>query len=146
MALIKRGKHRFGEGQADIREELLRYSKTNAYTIHHFADARCDCGGTLFQLRVDEDEGVAVRRCVLCGQEHPIGDSSEYLSGAELEECECPCGGDAFEITAGVSLYDDSEDVRWLYLGCRCPRCGLTAVYADWKNEFIGYQQLLAQV
>ena len=47
------------------------------------------------------------------------------------------------EVTAGVLLYDDSEDVRWRYLGCRCPSCGLTACYGDWKNEFEGYRELL---
>ncbi len=42
-----------------------------------------------------------------------------------------------------MSLYEGSEDVRWLYVGCRCPACGLTAVYGDWKNEFNGYRDLL---
>ena len=46
--------------------------------------------------------------------EHPIGDSSEYLKDAELEECACPCGSEEFEITVGVSLYEDSNDVRWM--------------------------------
>ena len=59
---------------------------------------------------------------------------------------ECFCRDNVFEITVGVSLYDDSEDVRWLYVGCRCPKCGLTGVYGDWKNEFNGYRELLARV
>jgi hypothetical protein len=63
-----------------------------------------------------------------------------------LEECACPCGGDAFEIMVGVHLYGDSDDVKWLYLGCRYPACSLTASYGDWKNEFIDYRQLLARV
>jgi hypothetical protein len=50
------------------------------------------------------------------------------------------------EITVGVSLYANSEDVRWLYLGCRCPQCGLTAVYGDWKCEFVAYDLLLKKV
>jgi hypothetical protein len=57
-----------------------------------------------------------------------------------------PCGGEEFEITVGVSLYEGSEDVRSLYIGCRCPGCGLSAVYGDWKNEFNGYRDLLARV
>ncbi|HEY8502960.1 MAG TPA: hypothetical protein VIL46_00160 [Gemmataceae bacterium] len=146
MALKKRGKYRYGDCQADIRGEIHRYSKGNGYPAHHFADAVCTCGGTRFRLALDDTEGAAVRTCVGCGAEHPIGDSNEYLAEAELQECACPCGGEEFEITAGVSLYDDSEDVRWFYLGCRCPACGLTAVYGDWKNEFNGYQELLARV
>lgn len=95
---------------------------------------------------MDDNEGAAVRVCVGCKAEHPIGDSDGCLEEAELGEYACPCGGEEFEITVGVSLYADSEDVRWLYLGCRCPKCGLAAVYGDWKNEFNGYQELLARV
>jgi hypothetical protein len=143
--LQKRGKFYYGDNQADIREEMLRYSK-DGYPAQHFADAVCACGGNVFWVAVDEDEGAAVRTCIGCEAEHPIGDSDEYLEGAELSECACPCGGEEFEVTVGVSLYQGSEDVKWLYVGCRCPQCGLTAVYGDWKNEFEGYRELLARV
>ncbi len=146
MALKKRGKYRYGDIQADIRSEVERYSIANVYVAHHFADAVCNCGSKLFRLELDDNEGAAVRICAACKTRHQIGDSSEFLEEAELEECACPCGNEEFEITVGVSLYEDSEDVKWLYLGCRCPKCGLTAVYGDWKNEFIGYQELLARV
>ena len=146
MALKKRGKYRYGDSQADIRVELLRYSKTNDYLAHHFADATCQCGSKLFRLALDDDAGAAIRTCAGCKTEHPIGDSAEFLEEAELDECACPCGGEEFEITVGVSLYEDSEDVRWFYLGCRCAKCGLTAVYGDWKNEFNGSQELLSRV
>lgn len=146
MALRKRGKQWYGDSQADIRDEMLRYSKENEYPTQHYADAVCKCGGRVFSLQMDEDAGAAVRKCVGCLEEHPIGDSGEFLDEAELAEYGCLCDEKAFEITVGVSLYDDSEDVKWLYLGCRCPKCGLTGVYGDWKNEFNGYQELLAQV
>jgi hypothetical protein len=112
MALMKRGKHWYGDAQADIWTELLRYSRQNGYPAQHFADAVCKCSGRTFRIRLDDTEGVAVRVCVSCGSEHSVGDRVEYLADAELQECECPCGGDAFEVTAGVSLYDDSEDIR----------------------------------
>ncbi|HZY86278.1 MAG TPA: hypothetical protein VFE78_15705 [Gemmataceae bacterium] len=146
MALRKRGKYWYGDSQADIRDEILRYSKGVKYPAHHYTDAVCKCGGRRFWLFLDDTQGAAVRGCVACDHEHPIGDSNEYLGEAELEDCACPCGGEELEITVGVSLYDDSEDVRWLYVGCRCPACGLTAVYGDWKNEFIGYRELLSRV
>jgi hypothetical protein len=146
MGLVKRGKYWYGDGQADIRPELLRYSKRNAYLIDHFADAVCTCGGRLFRLEMDDAAGAAVRRCVSCRKKHAIGDSADFLDEAELEKYECVCGEDVFEITVGVSLYEGSEDVRWLYLGCRCPACGLTGCYGDWKNESNGYQELLRNV
>jgi hypothetical protein len=146
MALRKRGKYRYGDTQTDIRKEIVRFSKENEYVAEKFASARCTCGGRVFRLYLDDDEGAAVRECVRCGEEHPMGDSADYLKGAELGECTCPCGQNEFQITVGVSLYEDSEDVRWLYVGCRCPKCKLTAVYGEWKNEFEDYRDLLAEV
>jgi hypothetical protein len=146
MALRKRGKWWYGDSQADIRDELTRQGKLNEYVPTQFADAKCSCSSTTFRLRLDDNEGAAVRVCSACGGEHPIGGSDEYLEDAELQEAACVCGKGLFEITVGVSLYDDSDDVRWLYLGCRCPACGLTGCYGDWKNEFIDYRKLLARV
>ncbi len=147
MALRKRGKWRYGDSQADIRAEIARYSKEVGYLADHFADAVCPCGGLVFGLLLDDTAGVASRVCMACDAEaHPIGDSAEFMDEADEEECACPCGEEAFEITVGVSLYADSEDVRWLYVGCRCPACKITAVYGDWKNEFNGYRELLARV
>lgn len=145
MTLKKRGKYRYGDTEADIRQELVRYSKAG-YLAEHFAEATCACGGKHFRLALDDEQGAAVRICTSCKSEHPIGDSDEYLDEAELGECECPCGSSEFEITVGVALYDESEDVRWLYVGCRCVACGLTACYGDWKNEFLDYRKLLARV
>jgi hypothetical protein len=146
MALRKKGKYYFGESAADIRPEILRYSKLNGYPATHFADAVCTCGGQLFQLQTDGDAGVAIRICAACQNVHLMGDSAEYLEDAKLDSHECNCLKEVFEITVGVSLYDDSNDLRWLYLGCRCPSCGLTGVYGDWKNEFEGYERLLGMV
>ena len=146
MPLVERGEQWYGDIQADIRTELLRYSRPNGYPAQHFADAVCACRGRTFRVHLDDTVDAAVRICDSCGSEHPIGDSAEYLADAELQECDCPCGGASFEVTAGVSLYEDSEDVRWFYLGCRCPACGLTACYGDWKNEFEGYRELLGRV
>lgn len=144
--LNQRGKYWYGDSQADIRGEVLRYSKRNGYSAQYFADAICSCGNREFQLSLDDNEDAAIRRCSKCGIQHAIGDSGDYLDDAKLEECGCPCGTDDLEITVGVSLYANSEDVRWLYLGCRRPQCGLTAVYGDWKCEFVGDDFLLQKV
>lgn len=147
MALKKRGKWRYGDSQADIRTEVLRYSKEVGYLAEHFADSICACGGNVFGLFLDDECGVASRVCIKCSSEpHYIGDSELFAEESDEDECACPCGKEAFEITVGVSLYEDTVDVKWLYLGCRCPECGLTAVYGDWKNESNGYKDLLANV
>lgn len=147
MALRTRGRYRYGDAAPDIREELLDYSRRNGYPAEHFADAACAaCGGSVFGLLLDDEAGAAVRVCRACGHHHAIGDSGETLEEAEPGECECPCGSGDFEITAGAALYAGSPDARWLYLGCRCVRCGLTACYGDWKNEHPGYEELLRAV
>ena len=146
MALIKKGDYHYGDSQQDIRTYLAGYADRIAYPADHFADARCTCGNATFGLVLDYDQGVAVRTCTRCGLEHAMGDSSDYLDDAELGEAECPCGSNTFEITVGVALYEGSEDVKWLYLGCRCIECSLVACYGDWKNEYIGYQELLSNI
>jgi Zn ribbon nucleic-acid-binding protein len=146
MALRKRGEWRYGDSQADIRAEIVRYSRDNGYASQ-FADAACPCGGAVFGLLLDDNRGVAIRNCVACeAGPHPIGDSAEFIDGATPADCECECGGEAFEITVGVSLFTNGEDVRWVYIGCRCPACGRTAVYGDWRSGFNGYRELLARV
>jgi hypothetical protein len=104
MALRKRGKHRYGDSHADIREELVRYAALNGYPAHHFADAICSCAARSFRLALDDAAGAAVRTCPACAIEHPIGDSAECLIEASLEECACPCGGEELEIAVAVSL------------------------------------------
>lgn len=146
MALTQRRGVTYAESQADIRAEIVRYSKLNGYPADHLAEAVCTCGAAVFTLQLDDAAGVAVRRCASCRQEHPMGDSADFLAEADLQECACPCGGERFEITAGVSLYAASEDIRWLYIGCRCPACGITGVYGDWKNECEGFRDFLARV
>ncbi len=140
--------HWFGDDHADIRDELLRYSKlagNGSYHIEHFVDAKCTCDSRVFKISIDDDEGVAIRTCIECDHEHPIGDSEEFLEDATPEECQCPCGNEEFELSGGVSLYTDSDCVKWFYIGCRCVRCGLVACYGDWKNQFDGYQKFLAR-
>lgn len=146
MTLQKRGNSFYGDSQGDIREELRRYGALNGYEPGQFADAVCICGARTFRLLLDDEAGVAIRVCSACAHEHPMGDSEDYLDEASPEECECPCGAGIFELTAGVALYEASDDVRWLYVGCRCTTCGLTACYGDWKNEFNGFAEFLRRI
>lgn len=145
MALRKTGKYHYGDDCPDIQDELRDYSDYR-YPATHFANVSCSCGATIFHVQLDDEVGAAIRICQTCGREHAIADSAEYLAEATLEECECPCDGVLFEMSVGVALYVKSADVRWLYLGLRCVRCGLVACYGDWKNEYIGYEDLLQRV
>ena len=131
-----------------LEERITAYSKRNGYEATHFAEAVCSsCGAKEFQLLINANEGVAARICGSCESEHGIGDSDDFIDEVdEVFPVECECGGRTFSVVCGVSLYEGGEDVRWFYLACHCPACNDAAVYADWKNEFIGYTALLARV
>lgn len=145
MSLKKRGDQYYGAAQSDLHDGLRLYA-AHSYPIAHIGDARCPCGSAIFRLLIDDAEGVAVRICDSCRVSHAIGDGEEFLEHAELEECQCPCGCERLEVSAGVSLYQDDRAVRWFYLGCRCPSCGLIGVYGDWKNEHDDYSALLGNL
>lgn len=131
-----------------LQSQIIEFSENNEYVASQFATAKCQgCGGDVFKLLMNEDEGVAARICVQCDSEHGIADSDEYFDNVEeIYEVVCTCDGEKFRVMAGVSLYEGTEDVRWLYIGCECVDCGLSGVYGDWKNEFHGYKQLLDNV
>lgn len=127
---------------------IKEYSKQNGYEATHFAESICkNCQNSEFRLLINADEGVVVRLCNNCDSEHGMGDSDEYFD--EVEEVfpiECDCGANVFKVMSGVSLYSNSNDVRWYYLALDCVKCGDKAVYADWKNEFNDYRKFLSNV
>jgi hypothetical protein len=45
------------------------------------------------------------------------------------------CEHEQFQLLSGVALYEDSNDIRWYYIGCLCFSCQLVGVFADWKCE-----------
>ena len=75
-----------------------------------------------------------------------MGDSESFAADATLEAHECVCDGEAFELSSGVALYEGSNDVRSYYIGCRCSRCDLTGVFADWKCEAGDADEFLGKV
>jgi Zn ribbon nucleic-acid-binding protein len=144
MALRKKGRRLCGDSQSDIHDWIRKVS-AESYPAQHLVDAECaQCAGKLFRLAVDDEEGVAIRTCVACGNEHPIGDGGEYLEEASPEPIGCACGQDGYEVTAGVHVREDGW-VKWFYLGCRCPNCGDTGGW-DWKVVVEDYQAYLLLV
>lgn len=135
MAVSKRGEYSYGTDDADIRSEIVKYSRDNKYKAVKFATALCACGSSSFALETDEDAGVANRICAACGTTKLMGDSAKYFAEATLENHVCVCDHDYFGIMSGVALYRESNDVRWYYIGCRCRSCSLVGVFADWKSE-----------
>lgn len=130
----------------DIRGFLEAYSSDGGYPIDEFTLSRCSCGSTDFQLDADDTEGCAKRMCKACSEEHYICDSEEYWEDAEPEHWTCiECKKDTCNVGAGFALYPDSRDIKWIYIGCRCPTCGILGCFAGWKVGYGDSQHLIAK-
>jgi hypothetical protein len=145
MTVDTSGKWWTGTDPDDVREFLVAYSE-DAYVVDEFGLARCACGSIDFHLWADDDEGAAKRRCARCASEQFVCDSAEYWSDAKPEQWRCiECDGDVTNVGVGFSLYADSRDVRWLYVGVRCTSCGILGCFAGWKVGYVD-DTLMARV
>jgi hypothetical protein len=134
MAIDKSGTWWVGGGVDDL-DEYLRELKVEGYDVDVFRRSACECGGLVFRLGVDQDEGAARLTCTACSKVRYIGDSEQYFVPENVEPYECvECHGDTCNVGVGFSLYEaTSTDVRWLSLGVRCPTCGILGCIVDWK-------------
>ena len=123
-----------GESFDDLREYVVDFT-AGGYPAGPIVQSSCECGGTVFGLRLDDEEGCAQRRCDACGAEALLADSDEYWDDAEPDDAACPCGGERFELGVGFSLRDDG-DVRWVTVAGRCVTCGVLGAYVDWKIDY----------
>ena len=145
MALSKKGRYWYGTENSDIQVEIARFSQLNKYEAVKFSAASCVCGGDTFKLESDEDAGAARRICTQCSAVKLMGDSATYASEATFDNHVCECDGEVFSITSGVALYQDSNDIRWYYIGCHCKKCNLVGVFAHWKCECDDADAFLAE-
>lgn len=126
-----------GTDSSTIQEYLEALNKsTNDYSIDDFSLAVCSCSSQDFLIEFDGEEGVAKRTCVKCSKEHFVCDSQEFWEKASSKKWKCvKCGLNEANLGGGFSLYE-TGDVRRIYLGIRCTKCGVLGCIADWK---IGY-------
>jgi hypothetical protein len=120
----------------------LREVTADSHPAGPVVQSTCECGGRLFTLEADADEGCARRTCTSCGRVAPIADSAEYWDDAEPEAVQCPCGEDAFETGVAIALREDG-DVRWITVGVRCVACGVLGAPVDWKIDYSPTDHLL---
>jgi hypothetical protein len=132
--------------QPDAIGDFLKAYATDGYNVDEFRLAKCTCSSIIFRLEADDNEGVAKRTCTQCKKEHYICDSEEYYKDAEPEKLSCiECKSDEVNVGAGFSLYDDGE-IRWIYIGYRCNRCGILGCFAGWKIGYAPSKHLLKEV
>ena len=102
-----------------------------------------DCGGRVFFVLLDDDQGAAERECADCGGRAFIADSEEFWPDADPGAAACPCGGEEFEAAVAFSMGDDGS-VRWITVGLRCQQDQAVGVYVDWKIDYGPTDHLLS--
>ena len=145
-----------GDSVADL-DEYLR-GRMPDEPDHRFVHPVCQgCGGDVFSLTGDAEQGVMTRACVRCilseddavaeRASHPICDGGDYADDADDDEYGCPCRrSEEFRLSVAfthvdVAALDESDGpterlVKWVYVGGMCVRCGIVGLYADWKIDY----------
>ena len=117
----------------NLHESISSYATSVDSLPQRFVDLKCDCQSDLFHLFSDDTEGGAYVICKSCSRKHDIHNSERYIQ--ELEQNVCNCDSEVFRVCVGVSYYEESDDPRWIYVGCQCPECELAGVYVDWRER-----------
>jgi hypothetical protein len=95
---------------------------------------------------VDDGGTGAYRTCVRCSDTAYIANSGEYWMDDDAEPISCECGGDAFEVAVGFTLYADGDNVRAIGVGVRCTADGMLGSPAEWNIRDHPSLHLLQQV
>jgi hypothetical protein len=129
-----------------IEEYLEAFAREYGEPVARVERAACAaCGGTAFEVGVDDDAGYAARACVACDDVVEMLDSAEVSEEAEPGGAACPCGNETFEVAVGFATAPDDE-IRWVFLALRCLADGTLGVYADWSIDYAPTAHLLQQV
>ena len=146
MSIDASGKWWVGTSPEDIKGFVEAYGTQCSYAVHEFRLAKCASGSVDFRLDADDTEGVAKRTCAKCSRKHFLCDSEEFAEEAEFEHWSCECGSEVTNIGVGFSLRKKGGEIRWLYVGCRCAKCGILGCFAGWKIDYSPSRQLFDRV
>lgn len=151
MAIQERGENWYGDSAADIR---AMFAHKPGDPVKEVRDVVCECGGRAFSFQADDDVQEAVWFCRDCDAQYlfharRIAGHYEGDPDGNTECINCPCttrGGSYFELAVGVTLYDNSADVDWAFIGCRCVACGMLGYLAEWHRIEYPYSEFFAHM
>ncbi len=117
----------------NLEDAINKYAKANKYPATRYDAVACSCGSDNFKMFSDDEEGGVYLVCAECGEEHDIENSRGYIEKA----CQnvCNCDQESLQVGVGKSFYEGTDDPRWIYVGAKCPGCGLAGVYVDWNER-----------
>jgi hypothetical protein len=113
---------------------MKKYAIANGYPIEEFTNIICDeCDEEFFELYSDENEQGAFLTCIECEKKHDIENSKQYLEKELYYKCKC--NNCFLKIAIGKAFYENSKDIRWVYVGGHCTECNLSGVYVNWNER-----------
>ena len=135
MTLRQDGDYWYGDCPEDVWEYFVWRTRNSPEPVGAWKHAVCDCGGSTFEMELDDVEQFARRTCAECGHEGVI--LSDPPASRFPEDCHpralfCICGMDEFEVIGVTAPYQDEPGTaEWFYLGIRCDDCGCLGCYSD---------------
>lgn len=127
------GEYWKGDDKSDIIKYLEAYSEGK---ITDTKEILCpECGGTEFLILLDEDEGALQVECINCHTKRLLLDSKDYWQECDPEISECICNNQVLNLTIGF-VRRKNRNIKWIYLGVRCIKCGTLGSLADWKINY----------
>jgi hypothetical protein len=134
-----------GTEAGDLDGYLVDY-RAGGYAVARVVHASCsECGGSTFDVVVDDEQGYAERSCASCAARVAMLDSVDVQEEADAGDAACPCGNETFEVAVGFAVRTGGH-VRWVSIGARCVRDGVMGVYSDWKIDYSPTAHLFDQV
>jgi len=152
MAIDDSGDFWYATSPKDIQSYLVTLiTQDGGYVPTEFRLRKCACTSETFELWYDAEQGTAKTKCAGCGVEEYLLDSEDYWEDSEPIKFKClskklscripfraTCNLMLGFATTDVLIEDElmKDELRWVYLGIRCTRCGVLGCVADWKlNE-----------
>jgi len=134
MAIDKGKKYWHGDSPEDIIEYLDEYSESE---IDKVVITKCrQCSSDIFTFKADSFEGAIEVTCIACKEKRLLLDSEEHWDECEPEEASCPkCKESQFNVAIGF-VHRESGEVKWVYIGNRCAKCGVLGSCGDWKINY----------
>ena len=123
-----------GDSADDITEYLQEYTELPDIDVKSVV---ChECGGNIFELKGDQDEGAVQIKCSACNRKKIILDCEEIWKDVSHKTVKCPiCKAKGFNIKVGF-VRRENGDAKWVYIGERCVSCETLMSSFDWKIDY----------
>lgn len=123
-----------GDSESDIAEYLKLYSQNEVSDTKNVVCSHC--GDHDFLISIDDKEGAIEVTCTNCYTKKLLLDSEEYWDKCKPHKGKCTiCKNKSYNVMVGFVRREDGN-VKWIYIGNRCTKCGTLGSYGDWGINY----------